>query len=119
MLRLNNEDDEIRPTSTEVDMVCKNYGQLLVMMASVFSDFHIKRGMATDNRVSNLETKLKNFIREWKRINLKQIPKFHTIIDHAMTQMECADMREDRIERHHQEIERHRARFHAYAIHQY
>ena len=31
-LRLNNEDDEIRPTSTEIDMVYTNYGRLLVMM---------------------------------------------------------------------------------------
>lgn len=55
---LNNEDDEIRLTSTEVDMVCKNYNRLLVMIHSVFSDFHIKRGMVTDNRVSGLEIKL-------------------------------------------------------------
>ena len=105
-----NENDEIRPTSTEVDMICKKYGRLLVMMDSIFSDFHIKRGMATENRVSDLETKLTYFMREWKQMNLNQTPKFHTIIDHAMTQMECADMREDRIERHHLKIERHRAK---------
>ena len=76
-------------------------------MDGIFSDFNVPRNEYLDSIIPSLEKKLKILLQEWICMNLSITPKLHILLNHAIFQLAntrgFADMREDQIERSHQD----------------
>lgn len=101
-------------TVEEIDEMCIGYGCLCVLMDSVFSTLHAKRGAIAIDMINVLKSDL-NLVRiKFKELNLSYTPKFHMLYEHVpkflLELNGFYDMGEDAIERWHQIRMRHHAR---------
>ena len=91
----------------EIEQTSKSFGRLFVLMDGIFSDFNVSKDEYHYSIIPRLENKLKILLQEWIRMNLSITPKLHILLNHAIFQLAhtrgFADMREDRIERSHQD----------------
>jgi hypothetical protein len=91
----------------EIDAVCKDHGVLFVLLDAIFSLLNTPRGKVTDLVLEELEKRLSGILTEWLRLGLSFTPKFHILLNHALSQLRRMkgfhDMGEDRIERAHQD----------------
>ncbi len=92
----------------EIDAVCKDHdGVFFVLLDAIFSLLNTPRGKVTDLVLEELEKRLSGILTEWLRLGLSFTPKFHILLNHALSQLRRMkgfhDMGEDRIERAHQD----------------
>ena len=103
-IRVNDED---YASQAEIEPICSDYGQLLLLMDAVFSLLNTKRGEVTADTLQRLEERLKTLMQEWNRFQLSITPKAHILFNHSlfflMITQGFHDMGEDRVERAHQE----------------
>ena len=101
-------------TVEEIDEMCNGCGRLRVLIDSVFSTLHAKRGTITIDVINVLKSDL-NLVRiKFIELNLSFTPKFHMLYEHApkflLELNGFYEMGEDAIERWHQIRMRHHAR---------
>ena len=101
-------------TVEEIDEICIGYGRLCVLMDSVFSTLHAKRGTITIDMINVLKSDLDLARIKFMELNLSFTPKFHMLYEHVpkflLELNGFYDMGEDAIERWHQIRMRHHAR---------
>ena len=98
----------------EIASTCKSYGQVFLLLDAVFSDLNISRQDYKVEIVDRLRDNTNLLLSEWIRMGLSITPKVHILMDHAIPQLIAtqgfADMREDRIEKPHEDKMKNEAR---------
>ena len=87
----------------EIDEMCIGYGRLCVLMDSVFSTLHAKRGTITINMINVLKSDLDLVRIKFMELNLSFTQKFHMLYEYVpkflLELNGFYDMGEDAIER--------------------
>jgi hypothetical protein len=90
----------------KIDQVCEKMKTLLILLESVFSYIYSVKGKESPKEARILEARLEILYKEWILAKMSFTPKFHTLLDHVIKQLQriagYAVMGEDRIERSHQ-----------------
>ena len=107
-------DDLNTAPDSEIEQVCKDYGELLILMDGIFSDYNTPRGSVNEEVIQRLSKRLKTAMLEMNRMQMSVTPKCHVALEHGVEQLwetkGFADMKEDRLERGHQDRASHEPR---------
>ena len=90
----------------EIHSTCKTYKDLLVMLDGIFFILHLLNGKPTADDYNKAEFFIQQFSELWDILLWLITPKFHSLLDHALKQMQdlngFGDMLEDDVEHLHQ-----------------
>ena len=95
-----------RCSNDEIHSTCKTYQDLLVLLNGLFLMLHLPNGNPTADDYNNANFFIQQSSKLWDILSLLITPKFHSLLDHALKQMQdlngFGDMLEDDVECLHQ-----------------